>query len=80
MKNNDLFFDLNEEEVKQVQEKYALFEPLLDDCISPAQKRVYRRLACERHVGIVLVPDGEVAVGAYAVVCEVVYLERKLSP
>lgn len=46
--NIDLYFDLNEEEVKEVEEKYALLEPFLDDAVNPAQKRVYRQLVCQR--------------------------------
>jgi putative transposase len=46
--NNDLFFDLNEEEVKQTLEKYTLIEPLLDENISPANKRMYRKMVREK--------------------------------
>jgi putative transposase len=44
MIHNSLYFDLNQEQVKQIQERYELLEPLLDECISPAQKRIYRKM------------------------------------
>lgn len=45
-KLSSYIFDLTETQVKEIQEKYALLEPLLDDYLSPVQKREHRRQVC----------------------------------
>lgn len=40
-------FDLTESQVNEIQEKYALLEPLLDDYLSPSQKREHRIRICQ---------------------------------
>jgi transposase InsO family protein len=46
MSKDSIFFDISEEEVKKVLEKYALLEPLLDDYLSDSKKRELRKEAC----------------------------------
>ena len=42
------FFDLSEEKVKEIEEKYALLEPLLDSYLENSEKRRLKQQACER--------------------------------
>ena len=41
-----LFFDLTQEEVKEIMEKYALLEPLLDSYLSDSEKKRLKEEAC----------------------------------
>jgi len=46
MINLDYSFDLTETQVKEVEEKYALLEPLLDTCLSPGGRREHIGYIC----------------------------------
>jgi putative transposase len=48
MKENISFFDLSEEKVKEIEEKYALIEPLLDSYLPNTEKRRLKKEACDR--------------------------------
>ena len=45
MNEDTYFFDLNDEQVKKIEEKYALLEPLLSEYLSKDERREY-----EEHV------------------------------
>lgn len=42
MNEDTYFFDLNDEQVKKIEEKYALFEPLLNEYLSKDEKHEYK--------------------------------------
>jgi len=46
MKNINLFFDLNDQELKEILDKYALFEPLLNSYLSDSEKKRLKEEVC----------------------------------
>ena len=48
MKENSSIFDLNDGQLEQIQEKYALLEPLLDNYLTAEEKREHAEKVRER--------------------------------
>lgn len=48
MNNNTSFFDLNGGQLEEIQDKYALLEPLVDTYLSESEKREYSRQVCSK--------------------------------
>ncbi|MBA7624755.1 hypothetical protein ES703_32167 [subsurface metagenome] len=48
MKENSSIFDLNDEQLEQIQEKYALLEPLLDNYLTAEEKREHEEKVLEK--------------------------------
>ncbi len=41
---NISMFDLNDEQLEEIQQKYAFLEPLLDEYLSPEEKKEYAEI------------------------------------
>ncbi|KKM43474.1 hypothetical protein LCGC14_1563040 [marine sediment metagenome] len=48
MKEDNSFFDLNGGQLEEIQDKYALIEPLVDTYLSESEKREYSRQVCTK--------------------------------
>jgi len=46
MSKNNTIFGLTEEQLKEVVEKHALLEPLLDDYLTEGERSAYRQEVC----------------------------------
>ncbi len=48
MQQDNSFFDLNGGQLEEIQDKYALLEPLVDTYLSESEKREYSRQVCSK--------------------------------
>ncbi len=48
MQQDNSFFDLNGVQLEEIQDKYALLEPLVDTYLSESEKREYSRQVCSK--------------------------------